>query len=85
MSVTITRANVNELLDKRVIEVAMRSGKWWEIRRNGKTKTWKKDASRICIPFKYGFRGCSQITETDFREDGTLDPTQYRVRESYKG
>ena len=63
---TITRLNVNELLDRGMIECAMNSGKWWRIRRNGKTRTWKRDAMRIAIPFKYGMYGYGLITETDF-------------------
>lgn len=63
---TITRANVDTMLDDGAIECAMNSGRWWKIRRNGKTRTWKRDAARIAIPYKYGMYGYGTITETDF-------------------
>jgi hypothetical protein len=31
-------------------------------RRNGKTKTWKRDPDRFRIPVKYGMRGYGYIT-----------------------
>lgn len=80
----ITRANVNELLDKGQIEVHMLSGKWWAIRRNGATLTWKRDAGRIRIPYKYGLKGYGQITEIDFSDRAiapqSLDPMYFRVK-----
>jgi len=62
----ITRENVDALLDARSIEIAMSNGNWWIIRRNGQTKRWKRDATRICIPFKMGLYGYGTITERDF-------------------
>ena len=32
-------------------------------RRNGATKTWKKDAARFEVPVKTGFRTCGVITD----------------------
>ena len=64
----ITRDNVDSLLDAGQIEIAMRNGRWWRIRRNGKTQTWKRDANRIRIPFKMGLYGHGAITEADFEE-----------------
>jgi len=66
--VPITRENIDRLLDARAIEIAMRNGNWWTIRRNGKTQKWKRDANRIKVPFKYGMYGYGSITETDFIE-----------------
>lgn len=62
----ITRDNIDALLDAGSIECAMRSGKWWTIRRNGATKRWKRDANRIRIPFKMGLYGYGAIDESDF-------------------
>lgn len=62
----ITRSNVDALLDAGSIEAAMRNGNWWRIRRNGKTRTWKRDANRIEIPFKMGMYGYGTITQADF-------------------
>lgn len=80
----ITRANVDALLDAGLIECAMTNGKWLTIRRNGATKRWKKDANRIYIPFKVGFRGYGQITETDFIGNcpGALNPSHFRKVET---
>lgn len=77
----ITRDNIDQLLDSRMIQAAMSHGSWWLVRRNGQTKTWKKDATRIRIPIKFGFKGTGAITESDFGTDGTLDVTQFRVVE----
>lgn len=64
----VPRSRLEQMLDAELIEVKMSSLRWWRIRRNGKTQTWKKDANRIRIPFKMGFKGASAITETDFVE-----------------
>lgn len=76
---TITRANVDELLDARRIEVRMNHGRWWAIRRNGATRKWKRDPARIYIPFKVGFKGYGTITELDFDEHGNL-ASHFRAR-----
>ena len=65
----VTHANVDRLLDAGQIEVAMKNGNWWKIRRNGKTQKWKTDPERIRIPFKYGFRGTSAIVTEDFSQE----------------
>lgn len=62
----ITRANVDELLDKGLIEVHMTHGRWWRARRNGRTKRWKRDTTRIRIPIKFGLKLCCTIEECDF-------------------
>lgn len=78
----ITRHNVDQMLDAGQIEVAMRNGKWWKIRRNGKTQKWKKDPDRIRIPFKAGMYSYGAITESDFKFDGTLNPELFRLKEA---
>ncbi len=79
-STVITRANVDSMLDSGRIEVAMKNGNWWQIRRNGKTRTWKKDSKRVAIPFKAGMYAYGTITETDFDSAGILDASNYRFR-----
>lgn len=74
----ITRDNIDRLLDARAIQVKMRSGAWWTIRRNGRTRVWKRDASRIALPFKAGMYCYGTITETDFDGD-VLHGWDYRV------
>lgn len=77
----ITRENVEQLLDAGKIEVAMAHGKWWRIRRNGATKRWKKDASRIRIPYKAGLRNYGTIEDVHFTAMGVLHPDWFRVKE----
>jgi hypothetical protein len=73
----ITRANIDSLLDRGQIEVAMSNGRWWRIRRNGATRRWKRDATRIYIPFKAGMYTYGNIDEHDF-VNGVLD-SNYRI------
>lgn len=75
----ITRENIDELLDAGRIETLMRNGRWWAIRRNGATRKWKRDPSRIRIPIKYGFRSTYAIVEGDFGADGVLCRGAFRV------
>lgn len=37
-------------------------GKCQRVRRNGKTRTWKKDLERFCFPGKWGLRDYPHIT-----------------------
>lgn len=67
----VTPANVETLLDRGELYAGMRNGAWWKLRRNGATKRWVRDASRVRIPVKAGLRATTQITETDFY-DGHL-------------
>jgi hypothetical protein len=76
--IAITRDTVDALLDRGQIEVAMSNGKWWRIRRNGATRRWKRDASRIYIPFKMGMYGYGSIDEHDF-VNGVLNSDHYRI------
>jgi len=92
--IPITRENVDQLLDSRQLEIHMKNGNWWECRRNGATKRWKRDPRRIYVPFKYGFKNYGNITEADFgipngpdsfpqtKLDGTgkLNPLYFRVK-----
>lgn len=66
MSVAITRQNIDKMLDAGELYAAMNSGRWHKLRRNGATKTWKRDVTRIRVPFKYGLYGYGAITESDF-------------------
>ena len=68
----ITRENIDSIIDNHQLFVAINNGNWWQARRNGMTKYWKRDKSRIYVPFKYGFNGYSAISETDF--DRVIQP-----------
>jgi len=74
----ITRDNVEHYLDHSLLYAGMRNGRWWQIRRNGATKRWKKDASRIRIPVKAGLRSCTAITESDFNPEGFINTENFR-------
>jgi len=80
----ITRDNVDSLLDTGKLEIAMRNGNWWKLRRNGATKKWARGASRIRIPLKMGFRGTACVTESDFSHgpnNDALNPSHFRIAE----
>lgn len=49
---------------KRVIWVRMANGRWWQIRRNGATKTWKKRPNAFRIPIKAGLRFYWELNES---------------------
>jgi hypothetical protein len=84
----VTRLNVNQLVDARAIQVRMNrdhpDGKprWWTIRRNGATKTWKTNPARFRLPWKAGLRVFGAIDGGDF-VDGVLRPDYYRVDPKY--
>lgn len=81
----ITRSNADALLDAGRIEIAMATGRWQSVRRNGATQTWKRDAARLRIPLKHGFRSTLAITEVDFRNGpagDALNPAHFRVMEA---
>lgn len=77
---SVTRQNVEALLRGGRLQVAMRNGKWWDIRPNGKLKRYKRDPMRLRLPFRYGLYGQGQITEDQFMPDGMLDNTLFRVK-----
>jgi hypothetical protein len=64
---TVTPKNVDEVLDAGELEVKMSHGKWWRVRRNGQTKTWKR-SDRFRIPTKAGMWAYGAITQDDFVE-----------------
>lgn len=74
----ITRHNIDQTLDQGRLEGLGVNGKWYRLRRNGQTRRWKRDPSRIYIPVKWGFRQTLAITERDFAPDGTLS-TNFRA------
>lgn len=74
---TITRENIDQFLDEGMVYVRLHD-KWYKIRRNGKTKKWKLDTSRIRIPIKARFRDYGVIDEGDFYEHGILNEGKFR-------
>jgi hypothetical protein len=61
----INRADIEQALDtgQLFMDVTLRAGppRFWLIRRNGQTKTWKRSPDWFRIPVKYGFKGYDQI------------------------
>jgi hypothetical protein len=51
--------------------VKMSNGRYWRLRRNGKTQTWKRDLFRYRIPVKAGLYAFTEITNKT--EIGTFD------------
>lgn len=77
---SITRDNVEQLLERRMIMANIGRGKWWEIRRNGATKRWKRSPEKFRIPIKAGLREYGYIDESHFGPDGILDPALFRLK-----
>lgn len=65
-----TLAQIEKLLDSGNLEAEMNNGRYWTIRRNGATKTWKRDAARFRIPIKAGLRACGSIETLDIASLG---------------
>lgn len=61
----LSRADIDSFVDAGSVEVEMASGKWWQVRRNGATQTWKSNPGNFRIPVKAGFRTCTAITQTN--------------------
>ena len=61
----ISRDNVEPMLDAGELYIQMRYGRWWRLRRNGKTKTWKKNPQRFRIPVKFGLKFYGAIDDSD--------------------
>ena len=63
----------------------MRSGRWWQLRRNGVTRTWKTDPERVRVPVKAGLRVYDVIATyaCDLRPRGghLFDSPYIRVKE----
>ena len=48
-------------LDKNLLQVLGCGGKWYDIRRNGKTKRWIRNPHKASIPVKVGLRECFRL------------------------
>lgn len=69
MEFTIT--DVELLLDRGELQMLGHKGNWYDLRRNGATKRWKRDLGRAEIPVKCGFKEAFRI---EFRDNA---PTLY--------
>ena len=50
----INAETIDSLLDSGRLYVKMRNGNWWQLRRNGATKRWKRDPERFYVGVKAG-------------------------------
>lgn len=57
----MTREEVETALDHGRLQMQGNGGRWYDIRRNGATKTWKRDPHKVEIPCKVGFRECFRL------------------------
>lgn len=58
------RAEIEVALATHMLFCHVSGTKYWELRRNGKTQTWKTRPDDFSIPVKYGFKGYAQIEHT---------------------
>lgn len=56
------RKRVEAALDAGRLEIAMRTGKWWKARRNGKTQLKIILPNDYSIPIKFGLKSCARLT-----------------------
>lgn len=58
----MTRDELETALDRGRLQIkSVNGGKWYDIRRNGQTKTWKRTPSKVEIPCKVGFKECFRL------------------------
>jgi hypothetical protein len=58
-------AAIEAALDSGRVQAEMTNGRWWRVRRNGRTKLWKTRPGEFRIPIKAGLRSCAYLTETN--------------------
>jgi hypothetical protein len=66
-------AAIEAALDSGRVQAEMANGRWWRVRRNGRTKLWKTRPGQWRIPIKAGLRSHAYITEFNahcFRMEG---------------
>ena len=73
---TMTRQRIETALDAGLIEAEMNNGRWWRLRRNGKTQTWKTRPGEFRIPIKAGLKACGEITDLN------MDNPYFRIAET---
>jgi hypothetical protein len=59
----------------------MSHGRYWQVRRNGQTKTWKTYPGRFSIPVKGGLRSCAYVTDKSkvYLVDGIRRGTEFLI------
>jgi hypothetical protein len=71
----MTRAAFEAALDSGLLQTVIQRAneeRWYTVRRNGRTQTWKRDPARFEIPIKYRLRDCVRVTDKHFN-NGAVD------------
>lgn len=71
----MTQSELEKALDSGKLQAQVTSGRWWFMRRNGKTRIWKTRPGKFYLPTKVGYREHYALTEKD------LDSPYFRVVE----
>ena len=61
---TLNQSEVDSALDSGNLWVRMSSGRFWKLRRNGRTQTWKTRFGRFRITVKAGLKETGAIYHT---------------------
>lgn len=83
MTTKITTATIDKLLDEGRLEIKMKNGNWWQLRRNGATKRWKREPERFYVGVKAGLKvyGAIAFYDADLPRSGhTSDSPNLRVK-----
>lgn len=67
------------LADGRIWLWSPRAGRYWQARRNGKTKTWARRPGEFRIPIKAGFRLRGELTDMSSVEVDPNNPNRLLV------
>lgn len=57
----MTKLEIENALDANRLRARMSNGNLWQVRRNGRTQTWKTRPNDFRIPIKIGFRQYGEI------------------------
>ncbi len=61
----MTRQEFEAALDSGRLQIQTNNGRWYDVRRNGRTKTWKTRPASFETPIKWAFRECGQVTDVN--------------------
>lgn len=75
----MTQQELETALDAGRLKFRLRNGNLWQVRRNGRTKTWKTRPREFRIPVKIGFRDCTQLSHGDLDNENlvVMDYAEY--------
>ena len=62
----MNRFTFETALDSHNLQISPANGRWYDVRRNGRTRTWKRDPARFEIPIKWAFRETLLVTDSFF-------------------